>query len=558
MATKKKVKRSRGLLDVRKKATMMAVICRNPEVFEQVRPLLPLEDAETIGGCYAVVYKCVGDFYDEYFEMPGHTQLKDSAQQVIADNPDELTDDEVDRLDAFIDMIFDPEEWEGKDLATDPGFAKYARTTFAKFREERVAFRVSEQLLAGQRVSTTVADDLQDCLEAVQAAVSLRTGPAPVIFAEGWKSRERPHLVSTGLAALNEFVGGGLRRGELLLFMGPYGSMKTTVAVQGFVESAKLAQVMTESAANRDGPKVHYKAVFVSYEMPLEEFQERILCCLARIPRRRHKQIASYATDLRGGGEPYQYEVAIYAKQVAQGLAIQTEVERVRQAEVLLNNYAIFIDFSNADPNNPAGTGGDRELAAVMKSEKHAYQGVGDKKDYVLSYQSVWIDHLAAMIANQAGTDKIDVTDDTTRKLLKMSPKHIGAWVAKKHEVPVIILHQLAGDANSRSATAVFHHTDADECKSVGMFVDFAVQTGPLTKDDRHLAVWQCTKHRREPNRQRQIVQLQGDYNRVVSVDHKYTIEGARIVTWDESDSIMRPDQPKKKKRPGFGAPVPS
>jgi hypothetical protein len=221
---KDKKRRIRGFLDVRKKATMMAVVCRNHVVFDKVRPLFSLDEADGIGGCYAVIYKCVGDFYDQHGEMPGKTLLKDSVQQFIADSPEELADDEVDRLDAFVDMIFDESEWDGQSLATSKKYAKQALQTFAQFTEERVALQ-AQQLILGKHVAADVQGKLAEALERLDKAKSLTLDNK----ANEWTFDE---LMAAEVPPVEWLIPHLIQKGKNCLLSGASKTCKTQIALE--------------------------------------------------------------------------------------------------------------------------------------------------------------------------------------------------------------------------------------------------------------------------------------------------------------------------------------
>lgn len=549
MAKKKKVKRpgveKRGVLDARVKETMLAVICRNPVVLEQVYDMLPVEDVRVIDDGYSLVYRAVCDFYKKYSLMPEKAQLLDSVNQLIQDHPAQLSPMEVGSVESFIDLAYDAKEWGKKDLASDETYATVALKAFRDYRDELTALRLAEAIGSGRHVPVDLAGVLRGSLTEVDQHAILEARPVPKLFGDGWMKKNLEKPVSTGLPFFDVFLGGGYRKREVVLFMGPYGSCKTTVAVMGLCEGARIAQLMTE-AAQQAGEGVHYVAVLASYEMPRSELHERCLAYLARIPRKRQAKISDLETQLRCGGELLEYEKKLYKRAISKGAVVPSERQRVDGAVALLNEHALFLDMTSTDPENPTqGCGGPRELATYLRAESKR------SKKIKLLFESVWVDHAAAMVCNAMGTDEFDFSNDTTRRLIKYIPKQLGDWVAKAFECPVMLLHQLSGEANSRIPTADFHHTDSDECKSIGMFCDFCIQTGPQTQDGRQLCVFDCTKHRRQPPRQRQIVRVRGQFNEVVLVSDKYTVDGParRIVTVEEYQSLTG-EKPKKTKKP--------
>ena len=529
----------RGALDHRKKETMLAVIVRNQKVLDQVRVLLKPRDLRDFGVHYGVVYQATLSCFDQYGEMPSQEMLLTEVQQQIKDNPGQMTDSEVDAAEEFISTAYDLPEWGGKDISTDATYAKFAIQTFKLFKEEALAERVQEATSRDGKFAADLAPMLRTvALEVDQArAVGRKVTDQP--FPDGWQLRKLVPPVSSGISILNAFTGGGLKPGEVLLFMGPYGSCKTTLAVQGVVAAAKLAYAKTASKTNKNG--LIYKTVYFSYEADREEFQERCLAYGARLPRRRQNKLkGNYLTAFAPDAELLPYELKMYAKEIAKGVAVPNEYARVNSTVKLLNEHLLFVDMTNADSEaGGQGLGGPNEVMAYLTLRKHE-----NKK---LRFHNIWIDHAAAMVGNMLDSD--NYTFDDSRPILKQLPRQLRNWVAKRFKCQVYLLHQLSGEANKAAPTSQTHHTEADECKSIGMYPDFCVQTGPPTRDGRCLAVFDCTKHRRQPPKPRMVVRIDGQRNRVVSVNDKYTIENSTIV--DTADAATVQVVAKKKKTDG-------
>src|SRR5206468_1502057 len=134
---------------------------------------------------------------------------------------------------------------------------------------------------------------LQTLAGQAEALASLGARPAAVPFPDGWDHAAPLKLSPTGIPVLDHFLGDGHRPGEVNLFMGPYGSCKTLIAVMGLVEGARHAAAL---AADPDGDGRTPLSVLVSYETPLAELRERCLSYAAGIPRR------PLADALNGGG----------------------------------------------------------------------------------------------------------------------------------------------------------------------------------------------------------------------------------------------------------------
>lgn len=513
MKKKSKGKQARvELLDSSKKEQMIAVLCRNPTVFGETVERVTTADLRDLNVAWAWAWRGCKQWWDEHgASLPTKAQLTTEVQQLIKDSHNKINAVEIEETQEFINLIFDKEVWE-EPLATSKGYAKYALKTFNRWQQERVVQTLHNNLVAGNTLPANIVETLQGGLQEAEAAASADLPTHKPVFYEGWQNETKPQVISTGLKVFDDFLGGGWLKKEVVLFMGPYGSCKTTLAVIQVLNAAKECVELT--AKSKKGKR--FVAVYVSYETTFEQFRERCIQYHGQVPHSRLKQLKSWFDfDDGSGGEPQPYEKKLFAEQIDKGHDYPCELARVNGTGQLVNDHVIFVDFSGADPNNPGGMGGLDELAARLRKIK--------KEEPNLVFRLVVVDHVAAMVNAMVAGEVIQA--DKRRETLKDLPKQFRDQVGGRHNCPVLLLHQLSGAANARGPTAVFHYTDSDECKSIGMFTDFALCTGPTTQDGRMLAIWDCSKHRREPPRRRQVVRVVGEFNKIVGVGHKYVVD---------------------------------
>jgi len=538
----------RGMLSLLKKQLMFAVAVRNPTVFEFAHKVLKDADVAKMGEFYAVIWRCVRKCYKQTQQLPDAQILLTDVNNELIAYPTLLTEDEIDECEEFIKgYIFEPATWQDYDVTTSTMHAKEATKVVRQFKDELVAGDLS-LLIRDGTVSNNLMQVLQDKVASIASAAEDSNALTDALFDDGWQHETQPKLESTGVSVLDEFIG-GQTAGECYLFFGPFSSCKTTLAVQAFCVSVKAAhdRTVTENAAYEAAgseTRVLYKAVYATYETKKNEVRQRCLAFLADISRDRMLGVASVATmqDLRKTGElPLQkYEETLYAKEIAKGVdpaSLMGEWERVEAAVELIRKHGIFLDMTSVGSEiNPKGCGGMLELAARLKA-----QAALDKCQITV----VWIDHLAAMIDNMVGSDD-KFTDDNKRHILKRAPKQAVDFIGVPLGCPVWIVHQFSGSANERGPSAQFHHTDGDECKTVGMFADFCIVTGPATKDGNQFCVFDVTKYRRKPPNSRKIVKIEGEFNRIKNMSKLYCIQGATIMTLAEANGVAKDNEPEE------------
>jgi len=125
-----------------------------------------------------------------------------------------------------------------------------------------------------------------------------------------------------------------------------------------------------------------------------------------------------------------------------------------------------------------------------------------------------------------SGADSSDLRHRITETALMSSN-----MLAKPFSCPVWLIHQLSGVANaSFKPGARLHHTDSAESKSFAENLDFAFVIGNLNEKNQGQIA--CTKHRRAPSKAARVIEVDGDFNTVISRDDLY-IDPARMMVVD-------------------------
>lgn len=552
---------------------MLAIACRNEDAFTAIRQRLDADTMRRVSQPYAAIWQAVCEYHDANDSLPDQPLLRAETSRVIEDEYFTLSPTQEEHLGDLIEMIFDDTAYKTP-VEDSREHSKWAVQTAQKLLTQLAAEEVTEKLKDPATLVRLPAmlQAMTDQVSAIQTMSAVRSGD---LFATGWDVIEQKPLFSTGLAIIDEFIG-GMRAGETYGFMGPYGSCKTTLAVQAIVKAAdqcaKLWETMLADyqqkmaawkASDRTGEKPtrppRPMAFYASYETPVGEFRERCLAVSANVPRSRLLQMDKRGVkSLRGPtDEPAAYEKEIFAEQFANKIEVPSEQERVLATAAKLNQYVVFIDMTGKTEERAAkGKGGVAELANELRFELKERNA----RAYVL-----WLDHAASMAEEQMMAEERESYE--RRELLRSIPKMLGTTIAGRLECPVFILQQLSGEANSRRTSANIDHTDADECKSFGMYLDFAITA--TRPNPEQVCIFRCTKHRRTPPLPHKFIRVAGDYNRVEDVSAYYTLEGGgmavvskqqknTVATLDDLDSPIVEDesQPKPKKTKKKSSPV--
>lgn len=518
----------RGLLDIRKKQDMLAILIRNPEAFAAVSRALEVKHVRAFSEPLAVVWSVAVDYYAEFESAPKRGMLEAEIQNRVAENPALVVgDDERGEIDDFVEMMYDDEQ-HGANLSKSPEHVRWALKACKLFLEEQVIHDAQELLQTSGSVPKDVPNALQRVVQQIGLAQSVSAQPLKKTFEEGWDNEPSIVVRPTGVDPLDIMLDGGPAGGEVILFMAPYGVCKTTL---GTIVTDNNARECVKLEQKSDG-KIPV-TILVSTEMPIREFRERILVYGGKIPRHRirafmEKKIGwdDFCTAPKiGATRETKYEHKFYGHKKGEfEEEFFCERERLRQVIHRANKHILFIDYSSSGGNSSGfGMGGMQELAAVIDAEV--------RRNPKYKPVNLVIDHIAAMADRMMDSGQYRRDDLTS--LLQNMPRQACDYIGKKYDIPILMFHQLSGAANAKRASgAPLSHGEAAGCKSIGMYCDFSIVCGhPTSEPDKlQVAKWELTKHRRTPPKPWLFVGIDGTYHRLTDETDTHTIQGNQIV----------------------------
>lgn len=527
----------RSTLDEQKKEEMLAILIRNEAAFDVVQDILKVSHVRQMSDYHALVWRTVRAYHRTHKALPARGSLMADLHNACKADEGILNEEELNQLDVFIDYAFDDKE-HGKHV-TRPNSppARVAVDTCKQFLQEVATTELRDDLLKDGTVPTDLGEAIEAHRTKLDIVESLTDVEIDVPFPEGWDKRKQVQLFSCGVPPLDELMGGGWRGKEVVLFMGPYGSCKTTVACHGISQSLVTAHEQTakkKTRLDKKGKPMTPVVVLIFTESDKDEYRCRLLSNLARVEWKRLSTMGEL-DDLSDSASPGAetetlYEKAEFKKDMKEDTLFFSEQERVIAATKIANKHLLMIDCTDSDDSpHQIGRGGIPEVANVIRSvfrkRKDAYP------------MCFWIDHVSALADRVAEADA--ELDDKLHLVLKRMPRQAADRIAKPWNAPVALLHQLSGEANSRRATAKFHHSDSAGSKSIGEYVNFAVVTGPV--DDQGHCKWEATKHRRTPAMPLKVIKVEGQFNRVRE-DTDYTVDFGRqmIVPKKEMDALAK------------------
>jgi hypothetical protein len=514
---------------------MMKTAIRREDVFTTVRGQLTAEILHNYSEILFVVWLVLETHYTKHKQMPKFQTLRAELKAHCSRHKEGSTGNlGIDELRQAI--LFCREAYSIKLADFDP---LWAIGKIRSFLEEQLLAKAKKSLEEEDRRPGNLPDFLKQMHVASEAISSLQGDSAELPFPIGWEPRPLP-VTSTGIDFLDKFMGGGDALGEIAVTIGATGGCKTTLANQ--IACRRAQYYWTQARDNPDAPK--QMVYMVPYESPVEpELRQRILMCHA-VVRRDEMEEKGWA-GLSTSSTPKPYELEMFRGAIASG-HFRGERERIEDASTILNSSLRFIDCSGADRAHPNRGGGFvDELAAILQNELRTYP---DRQ-----IGTVIIDYAGVMVAKHLAATGQDYSQ--LRHHLANLPLQLRDRIALPMNCSIWLMHQLAGAANKKSAWANMHHSDSQECKTLADNCSFAFVLGNI--DANGHCVIRCTKHRRQPRHEQEIIKVEGQLARVRSTQGQYYYDArrAQIVSYADAQKTMSAEETRPAQRGSLGVP---
>ncbi len=427
-----------------------------------------------------IIWKCLKDFYLEYRKLPTDEEFK----LILLANKDE----EIGFDDSFID------DWISKRDKVIINL-QLAKSLLKKWKISREITPLLQRAVSSQDEKTiysTIETILSDKHKLNNDEVTC-FDPISSISDQGGIE-----LVSTGIEWIDDLIGGGFGKTDVAVLLGPTGSGKTTLGTQILISSVKA----------NDGI-----SVFFSYEDNKFAIANRIISNAAFIPRNKIREHgANFINVLTTANNPEQYEFILSRRY---GVPLG-EKERLEAVLDILKNKIVIFDFSSGLINNQqVGFGG--------------YQEIVNSLDYVASKRQqkiniVILDWLGLFIKNfiqYTGTRDIQFR---IYNEMQMACQKFYEKISTKFNCPVLLIHQLSGQANTLSPAATISHAHSADCKSLAVTAWHCFVMGALDKETK-ACKFVCTKSRGGPPKSERIIVLDGKFCRFVDKTDDFWVD---------------------------------
>lgn len=540
-------------LTTREEHFMFSMAMRNMQAFRRADRFLPdrsgvRPDLQLI----AAAFDAVREFFRNHGEeFPPIDYVKAYVEKHVIDvHGDDISDEELEEFDEFLELTYLKDERQLESPAVQSLFKKLLKS----FKSDMLYDEIREEVLGSGQNTPRLVEYLEQRYQAARQIEAVYADATTELFAEGWDANPSIlELRSTGLAFLDEMLNGGEAAGEVYGLVAPFGSCKTTLAIQMACERATMSyetwqQQMRERRrrlrrAQRQGrtlklprPKLGVVYMFI-FEDSVEQMRVRALSYKAQIPQDRLRDLRELSDDPENRID---YERVEFESEFAEGLEVPTELERIRATTRQLNDtFAVICMTGQGEEGRDLGGGGPREIRDIIEEDLKRRR---DKLKCPVFVETIIVDFVAAAVERQAMLE--GWREEQIRRATTAYPLHCVNELGVPFKTSVWCLHQLNGTANGLAPGLIPKGTDTKDSKTFKQHLHGLITVG--SKDNQNLCVFNMDKARRgDTNITPHIIRIEGAMSRIRAVSHEWALDRAsgQIVDRSELESV-RADHP--------------
>lgn len=504
----KPIQLRRAPLTERAVERLVGFTLRNESMHRKAKQMLQVEDFADHQRGLAAVYAIGLDFYEEHQELPDYVDIVEEIERRLDEAPESLSEDELELLDRAVKLQYQlPDEY-----FEQPKVQKVFRKMLRMFLEDRTTDKIREDFSSQSTVD--VFGYLQGLQEKTRRIAMSAEEGVEDLFPRGWsKQRQLVELRDTTIPFLNVMLDGGDGCGEVNGLLAPFGTCKTTFAVQMSTGRAKRRRQEWVRAGRQTPLGISY--LFI-YEGNIAQMRVRSLMCAGQIHASKLKDTA----NLNRRGVYDDYERVLFRDMFEADVRVPCERDRVKATSNMLNTNFRVVCMSGHDEKHPGrGSGYVEEIANIIETDQ---QQQAERWDTEVFVECVTVDYVGAAVERAAMANNWSESERRIRT--ERFPYQMGQMVANRFYCPCWCMHQLSGQANSLAPGKVPKGTDAKDTKSFKENLDFLFIVG--SKNHQNLCVWVVDKARRfETALPPEIIYVDGTLGRVRAVSGEFVLD---------------------------------
>jgi hypothetical protein len=544
--------------DKEKLRAIRVFIC-NENLQKFVRDVFQPELIGQENPAFAEIIQLVYWFFDKHDRLPIYEEICGIVERRRERHGDYLPLDVFEELFDVLKFVAEPSPRNAR-YATDATLQNMAVEIVKRWSMRLATLNLTTSLFHEIQGNNRNVDRVNTLVKAFETAKNRLDGlDSPLIdelFCDGLGVPLDVTYTPTGVSVIDKHVGGGMLGGEMLLFMGPFGSCKTTFAVMAACNMAKACQRIFNAQQGPfleqpDGTQVQRCPVvfYVSTEATRNEFQQRCLTFLAEIPRERileSRGDLNFFSDSPVPTQPYEHEIEAQKRDALRQHNLNPDIfgcsttyvserQRIQTAIELLRKHLLFVEFMDSNAKfKQYGKNGVTDIQSIMDNHLRL-----NSATYVYSFV---LDHVSAL-ANRV-CEKKD-SHDNLHLVINTICRSLSEKIAKSYNIPVIVMHQLSGKANkmARNIATQIDHTDGSQSSSIGEFADIAVTTTrPVSREQ--IVKFAFTKVRRgAPVMQNPLVKVDGKFSRLIDYSDRLILDGDMVIPKRETRAVPPPTE---------------
>lgn len=511
---------------------------------------------------YAEVIQLICWFVDKYDRLPLHEEICGIIERRRERYGDYVAPDVFDEIYELVAFVKTPNQ-RSERYAADRLLQDMAISIIKRWSMHLATVNLTSSLFSELQGGSKNIDRVNTLVKSFETAKTRLEGlDSPLIdelFFDGLGVPPDVTYVPTGVSVIDKHVGGGLLGGEMLLFMGPFGSCKTTFAVMAACNMAKACQrIFTAQQGpfltHPDGTAVQKCPVvfYVSTEATRNEFQQRCLTFLAEVPRERileSRGDLNFFSDSDVPTQPYEHEIEAQKRDALRqhnlnpdifgcSMRYVSERQRINTAIELLRKHLLFVEFMDSNSKfKQYGKNGVADIQTIMDNHM--------RMNAELYPYAFVLDHVSAL-ANRICEKKDSF--DNMHLVINTVGRSLSEKIAKTYNIPALVMHQLSGKANkmARNIATQIDHTDGSQSASIGEFADVAVTTTRPSGQEQ-IVKFAFTKVRRgAPVMQNPLVKVDGKFSRLIDYSDKLVLDGDMVIAKSDTRTVPPPTEVRR------------
>ena len=511
---------------------------------------------------YAEVIQLICWFVDKYDRLPLHEEICGIIERRRERYGDYVAPDVFDEVYELVAFVKTPNQ-RSERYAADRLLQDMAISIIKRWSMHLATVNLTSSLFSELQGGSKNIDRVNTLVKSFETTKTRLEGlDSPLIdelFFDGLGVPPDVTYVPTGVSVIDKHVGGGLLGGEMLLFMGPFGSCKTTFAVMAACNMAKACQrIFTAQQGpfltHPDGTAVQKCPVvfYVSTEATRNEFQQRCLTFLAEVPRERileSRGDLNFFSDSDVPTQQYEHEIEAQKRDALRqhnlnpdifgcSMRYVSERQRINTAIELLRKHLLFVEFMDSNPKfKQYGKNGVADIQTIMDNHM--------RMNAELYPYAFVLDHVSAL-ANRICEKKDSF--DNMHLVINTVGRSLSEKIAKTYNIPALVMHQLSGKANkmARNIATQIDHTDGSQSASIGEFADVAVTTTRPSGQEQ-IVKFAFTKVRRgAPVMQNPLVKVDGKFSRLIDYSDKLVLDGDMVISKSDTRTVPPPTEVRR------------